>query len=130
MYMKYTYTYQSNFGYTFEMLALHNLIFRYVFVKKKKTTVLSYDLVDIYIYIYIFIHIYYRSNSCYTFAHHSILILKSIAKVRRLCICIWNITLHTNLSFGILSNDCLTDLIFRFFSVENNRAKLWTCYII
>ena len=43
MYMKYTYTCQSNFWYTFEMIVLQNLIFRYFFVKK--TTVLSYELV-------------------------------------------------------------------------------------
>ena len=43
MYMKYTYTCQSNFWYTFEKPALKNLIIKYFFLKKKKT-VLSYEI--------------------------------------------------------------------------------------
>ena len=68
MYRKDACTCQSYFWYLFEMTALLNLISRYLFLKKKQPC--------------------YLSNFCYTFEHQSILIFESIAKAKRICICI------------------------------------------
>ena len=59
--------------------------------------------------------VYYLYNFCYTFEHHLILIFKSIPKVKRVCIRIWNIHIHVNLASDILLNVCLTKFVFQIF---------------
>ena len=84
---------------------------------------------DIYVYTYI----YYLSNCCYTSEHHQILMFEDVAKLTRICIWIWKIHIHVNLTFGISSKwlpySVWFPVIFPTNIKKNIRVDSWVCSI-
>ena len=135
------------------MSALQSWISKYFVLKKKGPcwvmnllhNIWIMNLLHIHIYVYTYIYIYYLSNFCYTFEHHSILILDPcpfplllngrlgiMPKNKFLALPFQASNLYTfpsNFWYDFENPSLKKIIITCFFSKKktNNRGELWAC---